>query len=120
MNQKLPILAPSQVELLAWLRANRWINPEHVQRVLKPQDFDAGAPMLLALPGWNLSPTISDPRGILQRAHSLGVQVLVLERAAFKLTPSVTVPPLPAVRLRGCIDTMAELELAERFSSESG
>ena len=130
MNKKLQIVAPSQVELLDWLKANRWVNHEHVQRVLKPQDIDAGAPLLLGLPGWNLSPTITDPKGILQRAHALGVQVLVLERAAYDLTPSITIPPTLWPDDESRVDVIGQngntgehydqLVLAERFNSECG
>lgn len=106
----LPIIAGSQIELDAFLRATPWLNAEHVTRVTEPEHLQWRAGLVLALPGWELAPAIRKPRDLLAMVARRNMQLVVLEHAAYDLT----IQPAP------CRDRLAELELAERFASECG
>lgn len=83
----LPILAGSHIELQAFIRANPWLNPFRVFRVFdRPslQAIDRGQ-LLLALPGWEGSPTVESPRSMLQMIHERHLQLVVLENASYCL-----------------------------------
>lgn len=93
--QTLPILAASQVELDAFLRANPWLNPNFVQRVSEPKHLQWRGGLVLAVPGWEFSGSIAHPREILQVIHSRDMQLVVLDHADLQYvpaTPTITVP----------------------------
>lgn len=87
----LPILAGSHIELQAFLRANPWLNPRQVFRVFDRPSLQAisRGHLLLALPGWDGSPTIENPRAMLQMIHERHLQLVVLENAAYHLAEPV-------------------------------
>lgn len=81
--KQIPILAGSQIELDCYLRANPWINKQAVIRVTQPYDLHGHGGMVLALPAWQASPSIANPRGILEFIAAHGMQLVALEQAAF-------------------------------------
>lgn len=81
--KNLPVIAGSQVELDCYLRANPWINPNAVARVTCPLDLLGHVGMVIALPAWEASPSIAHPRQILQTIAENGLQLVVLENAAY-------------------------------------
>lgn len=83
----LPILAGSHIELQAFLRANPWLNPRQVFRVFdRPSLLAIGrGQLLLALPGWDSSPSIDNSREMLQEIHARHLQLVVLENASYCL-----------------------------------
>lgn len=81
----LPIIAGSQFELDAFLRATPWLNAEHVTRVTEPEHLQWRAGLVLALPGWELAPAIRKPRELLAMVARRNMQLVVLEHAAYDL-----------------------------------
>lgn len=79
------IIAGSQLELQAYVAANTWINSEAVVRVTKAEDLLGHAGLILALPGWQASPSIENPRRLMEFIGVRGMQLVVLEQAAYVL-----------------------------------
>jgi hypothetical protein len=90
----LPIIAGSRIELDAFLNANPWIDRECVVRIGESADLLGRAGLVLALPGWEFSPSIRRPRELLTTIATRGMQLVVLEQAAYQLTPGAGGPSL--------------------------
>lgn len=80
-----PIIAGSQVELDAFLRANPWLNPAFVTRVTEPEHLQWRGGLVLALPGWEVAPAIAHPRKLLEVIAQRGMHLVVLDPAEFHL-----------------------------------
>lgn len=83
--KQIPIIAPSRVELAGFLEANPWLNAGAVVEIREAADLDGHTGLVLALPGWNCSPSIRDPRGMLASINAMPVQLVVLEYAAYSV-----------------------------------
>lgn len=90
----LPIISGSRIELDAFLNANPWIDRERVVRIREAVDLKDRAGLVLALPGWEFSPSIRRPRELLTTIAARGMQLVVLEQAAYQLTPGAGGPSL--------------------------
>lgn len=82
---KIPIISPSRYELQAFLDHNPWINRDAVVPVTDAKDLRGRAGLVLALPGWQYSPSIRSPRELLEVITARGMQLVVLEQAAYQL-----------------------------------
>jgi hypothetical protein len=87
--KQIPIIAPSRVELVAFLEANPWLNAGAVVEIREASDLDGHTGLVLALPGWQCSPSIRDPRGMLASIAERPMQLVVLENADYKLAERV-------------------------------
>lgn len=85
------IVAGSRIELNAFLEANPWINREAVISVREADDLRTRGGLVLALPGWEHSPSIRRPRELLEAITRQGMQLVVLEQAAYQIRPIETV-----------------------------
>lgn len=78
------IIAGSQLELQAYVAANTWINPEAVVRITQAEDLLGQHGLVIALPGWEASPSIANPRRLMEFIMVRGMQLVVLEQAAYQ------------------------------------
>lgn len=85
--KNLPIIAGSRLELDAFLDANPWVERDRVVRIREAADLYDRAGLVLALPGWEYSPSIQRPRELLSTIAQRGMQLVVLEQAAYQLSP---------------------------------
>lgn len=85
--KNIAIISPSRRDLEAYLLANPWINAGAVTPVTAPEDLHGHGGLVLALPGWQWSPSIARPRAILDLISAHGMQLVVLEQAAYQLQP---------------------------------
>lgn len=83
--KQIPIIAGSNLELQAYVAANTWINPEAVVRITKAEDLLGHHGLVLALPGWESSPSIQYQRRLMEFIMVRGMQLVVLEQAAYQL-----------------------------------
>lgn len=81
------ILAPSRRHLMGFLAVNPWINPDHVVQVESEHDLVNRVGMVLALRGWENSPSIARPRAILEQINASDyLQLVVLEMVYVPMT----------------------------------
>ena len=85
--KRIAIIATSRRDLESYLLANPWINAEAVTPVTSTEDLHGHGGLVLALPGWQYSPSIARPRAILEFIGAHGMQLVVLEQAAYLLSP---------------------------------
>lgn len=91
--KNIPILAPSRLHLLAFLAACPWINHEHVVAVESERDLHGHGGLVLAIPGWEHSPSIARPRDILEFINSTGMQLVVVSSIYAELAVSDRLTP---------------------------
>lgn len=93
--KNIAIISPSRRELEAYLLANPWINAGAVTTVTSSEDLHGYGGLVLALPGWESSPSIARPRALLEFMAAHGMQLVVLEHAAYEITPQRVEGELP-------------------------
>ena len=75
------ILAPSRNQAHDFLVENQWINHGRARIVHSPNDLRGISHCLvLALPGWQHSPSITHPRTILEEIARRNMQLVALEQ----------------------------------------
>lgn len=83
----IPILTPSRNHLQGFLAVNPWIDPARVLRVESEQDLVNHVGLVLALRGWENSPSIARPRAILEQINASDyLQLVVLEMVYVPMT----------------------------------